>query len=309
MTSQSVYDALKEFAAELGNSRNRKRDYGIANALLSKLDGTMSDFECTAKLEDDLLLTKAKKEHKKAVIQAFYRHYEEKTGKKIETNLADYIVIDDPTMRRIAMLKYFQDHKCKTEEIAQKFMLDRRTASSDLRALEDGIPIMDTTLGLNLERDGWRYYTKWSTHPIFLNLDLTETIAMTVGLMKLGNTDPLYAPQFRRIAQGVYSQLSEYAKGKLLRYMKQQGVESEFSVEMETHEKQVSSDLITMLKAECPGTIKLSSEGKEYIFADCCLSHYDNGVITITTANHEEKRFPVEDVFSCEYHLDREYSE
>ena len=60
-------------------------------------------------------------------------------GIELETDLGDKVVIDNPVLRRIEIIKYLQNHKKTTAQIADMFLLDERTIREDLAALEDGI--------------------------------------------------------------------------------------------------------------------------------------------------------------------------
>ena len=307
MDRKEMKALFRQFVEEVGQAYNRKNDLKIAKSMLAQLEDNTSEEPVEAVLEELLTSSKGKKERHYKLILEFYAYVEEQTGHRIESHLRDYTIIDNPVLRRLDMIRYLQDHKSKTEEIAEKYMLDRRTMSTDLNALEAGMEVLGPVFGVDLQRENWNYYTDKSSHPIMLNLDIPEVIAMTIGLMELSEKEVLYGPQYRKIAKQIYSGLSEYAKTRIRPFMQKQGVESQFLEEVEMYERQLSCDLLTMLKSGCSGTIKIYHEEKDYIFVDCRLLGEHDDEILLETRNGIKKCFPVKAVYSCEYHLEREF--
>ena len=271
--------------------------YGkTAAAFLKKLQERGA--ENAADFEDCLRESKSKKEKYRDILLDFYEYYERKTGEKIETELRDKIIIDNPVMRRIEIIKYLQNHKKTTAQIADVFLLDDRTIRDDLLALEDGIEIAGTELKIDIAREGWEKYMENSRHPVFLNLDMPGVVAMTAGLLTAAEHEPLYADQFRKVAKEVCSGLTDYSKWRI-------GKMVENLEEVELYERTLSDSIITMMKSGCTGTIGVHSEGKDYLFSGCVISGYADGYIELNT-ERGTKRFPVSDIYLCESTLDRE---
>lgn len=307
MDREEMKELFRHFEGEVEQAYNRKNDLKVAKAMLAQLEENTSEEPVEVVLEELLKSSKGKKERHYKLILEFYAYVEEKTGHRIESRLRDYTIIDNPILRRLDMIRYLQNHKSKTEEIAEKYMLDRRTMSNDLNALESGMEVLGTVFDVDLQRENWNYYTDKSLHPIMLNLDIPEVIAMTIGLMELSKKEALYGPQYRKIAKQIYSGLSEYAKTRIRPLMQRQGVESQFLEEVKLYESQLSYDLLTMLKSGCSGTIKIFHEEKDYIFVDCRLLGKHDDEIQLETRSGIKKCFPVKAVYSCEYHLKREF--
>ena len=307
MEREEMKELFRHFEGEVEQAYNRKNDLKVVKAMLAQLEENTSEEPVEAVLEELLRSSKGKKERHYKLILEFYAYVEEKTGHRIESHLRDYTIIDNPVLRRLDMIRYLQNHKSKTEEIAEKYMLDRRTMSNDLNALESGMEVLGTVFDVDLQRENWNYYTDKSSHPIMLNLDIPEVIAMTIGLMELSKKEALYGPQYRKIAKPIYSGLSEYAKTRIRPLMQRQGVESQFLEEVKLYESQLSYDLLTMLKSGCSGTIKIFHEEKDYIFVDCRLLGEHDDEIQLETRSGLKKCFPVKAVYSCEYHLKREF--
>ena len=197
-----------------------------------------------------------------------------------------------------------QNHKETTAQIADVFLLDERTIREDLAALEDGIRIGGTEIKIDIEHDGWEKYMETSRHPVILNLDMACVVAMTDGLLKAAKTDALYAKQYKTVAREVYAGLTDYAKWRMRELLERDGLKDELE-EVALYEQTLSDSLITMMKSGCVGTIGVHSDGKDYIFTECTIIGYEEGRIELSTRKGEV-RFPVSEVYLCDYILKRE---
>lgn len=308
MTSESVAGLLAEFAKEKNLRKYLGEGYQrIAGTYLKELHKIPDREWSIADLEDILRSSKAKKEKQRELLLAFYRYYEDVTGKHIETTLPDKIIIDDNNMRRIAIVKYLQNVEYRTTEIADVFMMTDRTMREEMRALEDGFQFMDTEVQIELEHEGWMYRMPLSNHPVFLNLTMDEVAAMTVGLVQSAKNNPIYRPQFESVAKKIYGGLTDYAKGRLNHLIDSQEMAEFFEDEVVKYERQITTDLLTMLKAGCPGTIQIHHEGEDRVFIDCRVVGSENYDIIIETPDGKKLKFPIADVFSCEYEMKRKY--
>ena len=258
-------------------------------------------------LEEILRESQTDKEKLRDMLFLFYDFYEKRTGVSVETDLAEKTIIDDVTQRRLAIIQYLQNHKCRTRDISEQFVLSDRTTTKDLAALEDGIHILDTEIKIDLDRDKWNKSMAFSSHPLVLNLTMTEVVAMTIGLMDAAEKELLYAPQFRKVAKDIYRGLTRYGQGQLARLIDIQKLSDEFRDEIEEYEHQISTDLLTMWKSGCEGTLQIRSDGIDHSYVDAHVIGYEDGIIKILTRENKEVEFPVADVYDCSYHLEREF--
>lgn len=238
-------EAFKKFVLESESRLFAGHKYfTVAKKLLVEMESTNKEWNIND-LEDYVRQSRTKKEKKVETLLFFYQYCKENLGIEIHSNLDKKIVIDDPLQRRIAIIKYMQYHKVTTSEIAEVFMLDERTVRTDIRALEDGIRIFDKDIKYNITHDKWKHCMEYSKHPVLLNLDMTEVIAMTIGLTEISKLETLFAPQYEKIASEIYSNLTEYAKGKIVRLIKEKNLDFIHS-EMNLYEKTISNALITI---------------------------------------------------------------
>ena len=292
-----VQTLFKEFKDKL----EKDRTYcSAASSLYKEIEKHSDEVRNPEDIEEILRSTKTKKEKKRDLILMFYDFVKEKTGKEIDTDLDSKIIIDDPTERMIAIIEYMQTNPIDIEKISDLFMMSDKSMRELLNELENGIDILGTRVKIEMDRKGWSRYSVKSHHPIFLNLNMTEVVAMTTGLLDAAKCNDLYAPLFRKIAKDVYDNLTEYGKGRVARMLKAQGVDGFFHDEIRLYEQNISASLITMLKEGCTGNIQIQSDGVDYVFTSCKVAGFDAGEVVIETADGKRKRFRVSDVYVCE---------
>ena len=304
---KDIFEIFKQFTDEMNLAENKYLNYrSLSKNFLKSLNDLGYIPVDAADFENCLRESRNKKEKQRDMLLYFYKYYEKKTGVHIESDLENKIIIDDQNQRRIAIIKYLQNNKNTTAQIADVFMLNDRTIREDLLALEDGIHIMDSDIQVDIQRDGWKRYMEASLHPVLLNLSMPEVVAMTIGLIELSDLDPIYSAQYKKIATDVYSKLTEYAKGKLRRIMEAKGINLLPKEQIE-YENQLSNALITMLKAGCKGNIQSNTNGTDCVYINCTIENYEDGIVFIKTSSGADKQVPAEDIFSCEYFLKREF--
>lgn len=131
-----------------------------------------------------------------------------------------FVSFEDTYEKRIEpftrIIKYLQSAYKPRCGIAEDFGTSRNTIDAYLNDLRDGVDILGKHISLKPEH-GTNHYDP-SIHPIFLTLNLSEVVALTVGLKHLfrpgGELENYpFNNEYLDIADDVYSQLSEYAKG------------------------------------------------------------------------------------------------
>lgn len=151
------------------------------------------------------------------IIIDFFDYYEQKTGEAIENDLKDMVIIDNTFLRRIEILKFLHEHHT-TQEIASHFGVSPDTITTDLNAIREGLGFFGTTLQVSDESTGRerRKYYRSNVHPVFLALNSTEVIALTVKLMQIAEKEEM-ADLFDPIIHKIYAQLSDCAKEVLVK--------------------------------------------------------------------------------------------
>ena len=246
-------------------------------------------------MEENLRRMKTGKENMYHLIMDFYG-YCRNNGISIETDLDQKVIVDDPDRRRIAMIRYLQNHSCTTSQLADVFMLDERTVRNDLQLLEQGVPVKAEII-----HEGWKHSMNPSMHPIFLTLDLNEIIAMTVGLVQSAELQPIYQQQYLSIAGNIYNQLSDYAKGRIAHLIEVKDIQDYFLKDMtDEYRRKISDSIITMAKRDIPGRIMVQVNDTGYVYSNCHILSYDHD-IRIITDHHETVTLDLDSIVSCQY--------
>lgn len=290
---------FQEFVETLEGNSTKRKYVSTAKSFCEEIEEHSDEIKYPFDLEELLRSSKTKKEKKRDLILMFYAFLKEKKGMEIESDLESKIIIDDSLERKVAVIQYMQENPIDIEKISDLFMISTKSMSRILNELEEGVDILGTKVKIKMDREGWNRYSVISHHPIFLNLTMSEVVALTVGLVGAANNNELYAPLFRKIAMDVYANLTDYGKGCIARMPVSQDF---FSEEIHAYEEQISSSLITMMKKECRGTIQIHSDGKDYVFTSCKVMSYDDHTITLKTRDGKEKVFNISDVYGCESH-------
>ena len=196
----------------------------VVEKFYGEIERSSEEIRDPVDLEEILRSSKTGKEKKRDLLLRFYRFYEEKTEIPVESDLEDKVIIDDPHKRLFAVLQYTQTHPIEVEAMADFFMTSTESMSKIASGWENGDEWMGKEIKIEVEREGWKRYSKVSYHPILLNLTMPEVTAMTVGLMEAAEDEKLYSDQFRKIAKEIYSSLTDYGEGCLSKIMKDKGM-------------------------------------------------------------------------------------
>ena len=103
------------------------------------------------------------------------------------------------------------------EEVAEKYLVSEKTIENDMKALRDGISVMDQKLSLSDFRLRNRKVTAVSTmHPLFLAQNLTQIVCLLEGLRKMEESSWTLQSYAKASAVSIWLQLSDYARKRIL---------------------------------------------------------------------------------------------
>ena len=168
------------------------------------------------KLDEYVLTLKTTQKTTRDIVVSFYDFIGHPDSSLYEKRFYDY-----PFERQLEIAKYLHTPR-SASEISEHFSINARTRRADLQALEDGITVLGSTIRIQKEKKGRKYYYRTTMHPIFLPLNLTEVYALTVYLERAINKlervtkkADVNSEIIRKISARVKSQLSDYAFRKL----------------------------------------------------------------------------------------------
>ena len=197
------------------------------NEFYDNFTTAIADFKETYQL-DEYVESQTKKEKVRRIVVDFYKYLRREKNIIIESPLDNKRFYDETFERQLEIVKFLQNNPTKMEEIAQVFGVKRQTIGDDLKALEEGIEVLGSTISIEKERQGTSYLYSTTVHPVFLPLNLTEIYAMTVYLDNTINQYDPNAQIIRNISARIKSQLSDYAKAKLFPEENLQGISNDY---------------------------------------------------------------------------------
>ena len=101
------------------------------------------------------------------------------------------------------------------QEVAEKYLVSEKTIENDMKALREGISVMDQEIRLSDVQLRNRKVTAISTmHPLFLAQNLTQIICMLEGLRRMED-DWAMQSYARNTAVSIWCQLSDYARERI----------------------------------------------------------------------------------------------
>ena len=141
--------------------------------------------------------------------------------------------VDERTVRR-----YIAEKEIRIENVKIPFAIQKMKHYEYYSDIENNKDIADN-----------KEYNKSSVHPVVLPLNLTEVYMLTNGILDiLGTRHPLYG-QYKEIADKIYSQLSDYARTRIV--AAKHGLEIKDVVEFISENEMIAEDsLIAIAKAQ-----------------------------------------------------------
>lgn len=178
------------------------------------LSNMIDELKDSGNLDDYVCSLKKGREATRKVVVAFYQYLMEDGETDIQSNLYTKHFYDYPFERQLEIAKFLHEEKTPAE-IQEHFDIDERTMRKDLQELEEGITVLGSTIQIQKEKHGRKYYYRTTLHPVFLPLNLTEVYAFTVYLDRVIQDHNPNAFVIRNISNRVKSQLSAYAKKRI----------------------------------------------------------------------------------------------
>lgn len=148
-------------------------------------------------------------------------------------NVASDLHVDERTVRR-----YIAEKEIRIENVKIPFAIQKMKYYEYYSDIENNKDTSDN-----------KEYNKSSVHPVVLPLNLTEVYMLTNGILDiLGTGHPLYG-QYKEIANKIYSQLSDYARTRII--AAKHGLEIKDVVEFISENEMIEEDfLLTIAKAQ-----------------------------------------------------------
>ena len=150
------------------------------------------------------------KETNRRIIVEFYRFLEQRQHMQVDSILYDMTFYDSSLERQLAIAKFLHEPKTP-EEIERHFGISDETRKKDMRALEDGIEFLGSSISITKVRKDGKDGYRSTMHPVFLPLNLTEVYAMTVYLEDVLDPKDINTEVIRNVIGRIKSQLSDYA--------------------------------------------------------------------------------------------------
>ena len=214
-----------------------------------------------AKLDDYVKSLRTGKESTRKIVIKFYDYLKNKKGfPSIDSDLYKKDFYGASFERQLEIAKFL--HKKRTiQEICEHFCISPRTVREDIKKLEDGITVFDTTIQISKEKKGRYHYYKTTLHPIFLPLNLTEVYALTLHLGYILDKNDPSAQVIQSIISRVKGQLSDYAIEKLFPNDVEDGVKNYYIDDEELASQRENVKLYLMKSSEI---CRFIYNGKEY---------------------------------------------
>lgn len=184
-----------------------------AERLHKNLAKKIDELKDTVKLDDYVCAARTGKESTRQIVVKFYEYLSAHDCRP-ESVLYEKKFYDYPFERQLEIAKFLHTEKT-LEEIEERFDINEQTRRKDLQELEEGITVLGSTIKVDKEKKGRKYYYRTTVHPIFLPLNLTEVYALTVYLNRVIKNHDANAMIIRDISGRIKSQLSDYALDKL----------------------------------------------------------------------------------------------
>ena len=196
------FDEFWENQGKYLSLRNAARFHDNLRKKIAEYDDVMS-------LDEYVRTLRSGRETTREIVVKFYNFIGRPESSLYEKRFYDY-----PFERQLEIAKYLHTPRA-ADEISKHFDIDDRTRRDDLQTLEEGITVLGSTIRIQKEKKGRKYYYRTTMHPIFLPLNLTEVYALTVYLERAIKYNDVNSGIIRNISARVKSQLSDYAFDKL----------------------------------------------------------------------------------------------
>ena len=218
----------------------------------------------------------------------------------VEINITFPPVPVSITFERIMFIaKYLQDPKNKIADLSDILWVSERTVEQDIAKIrgntDDPIQVCGKKFIMpDIERSRGKISMASTAHPIFLTSNLTQIIIMLKGLKKMSE-DSAYKVYAHDTAKSIWSQLSDYAKNRIIFVTKnllpdelewylnlEDNDNNSFSSEYKCSNTHGTGCVIDCLKNGKSCFIEYQSDDQSVIIYDNCkIECYDGQTITV----------------------------
>lgn len=211
--------------------------------------------------------------------------------------------------RKIDLLKKLNEEKT-LDELLEYYYISSRPIKDDIRELVSGTKILGQEVKIReIETEKGKLKYQSSIHPIFLPLNLTEVFYLLDGLKTLAKDNSGFTGQrYNHLANRVYCQLSNYAKGKIDLKLEDRSYSFLLEDECERYNRSIDeevmseeskmSKLMYLYKSGTMCDIKMKT-GVEYTNCNIKLSMDESKIYLI--CNEESIELDSNDIDSVEY--------
>lgn len=206
--AEAVCSFLRKFFG--GNSKEKEHIRpDVLNWTISDISGKKDSF--AAGLQEGVRSYPNDKYALVCRLEVLIEHLSLKYGLSFGSSLFENFKHRDKSERLLKLLKYLHSGEHSREEIAYHFGITQRALDNDLKELQDGYDFMNNHMRIERMVRGKNTYNS-VIHPVFLTLRTDEIYSLTVGL-KLLSKGTVFEQSLGHIANMVYKQLSDYARG------------------------------------------------------------------------------------------------
>ena len=209
--------------------------------------------------------------------------------------------------RQMYIVKSLHENRYNAAEIAGKLWLSEKTISEDMSELEDGISILGQRLSISRRDVNGRSGLFNSIHPLFLVPNLTQVVVLLQGLRGMA-ADKVYHAYAMKLASNIWSELSDYARTRIMDVAEQIGMDQEWFADLEnSRDKDLYSTELECSYDEGPGnvldfiknrkrcSIEVVGESGVQIWEDCRIIGMSEGEIVVHH-NKKDKSLPLSSV-------------
>lgn len=301
----TILEAFEKFRIERRLTKDKPTN-AILKDIKDKGYGSKDVINAITNLDDYIKGLKNVKVNAAKRYLEFLKWLENQGYKGLDTEISGDHLYADPTIRRLALIKYMHDGHSRTK-IQDEFLISETTLKDDINAIEDGIEVLETSLRVksreHRNEDNVTYdddNNMCSCHPIFLALNTTELYFLLKVLPKCIQGEQT-KEILNKILANIYPQLSGYALKKLDIPCNDYRIKTKpvFNFEYKKVKEDIAYAIMYLQKSGRLAILKYLDENDE-IKTICgtldCLSGNAREVLVIVEPNKERVYIPFEKI-------------
>lgn len=221
----SVSNTIDGFLSIEKSYDKTDQDYkkSIMQSLITFMGSCINDDilldETKLQIRKDALKVISAQKRKEGAVDIFNEYFEFLADKtKHQEYMIEIPSLNKPVteLERKLLLAKNMHKSFDIEQIAEEFYVSTRTIENDLKDLSEGnLRVMGQVLKAEYRRKRRKVYMPSTIHPLFLAQNLTQIVTLLNGL-ECSAKDPSYQGYAEKTAVGIWLQLSEYAKDRIL---------------------------------------------------------------------------------------------